>query len=154
MRSVERSNQELKSEINITPMIDILLVLLIIFMVLSPSLSVGLDSQIPRPGSEPNQSVTERAIVVSLESRLSLRINQEPVPVAELQARLAAILKSRKDRSVFFQADLDLPFEVVAATIDIAKQAGAERVGLLTNKLAPANPAKRHQLLTTSLPSA
>jgi len=90
------SSHVLKSEINITPMIDVLLVLLIIFMVISPSLSVGLDSQIPQSSAEPTHSATNtEAIVISMKDELSIQINQEPVPVKELQDRLRVILKSR-----------------------------------------------------------
>jgi biopolymer transport protein TolR len=142
MNSSERFSHALKSEINVTPMIDVLLVLLIIFMVISPTLSVGLDSQIPQPSSEPTRLETkpDKAIVVSMKDDLSIQINQEPVPVSEFQNRLRVILKSRTDRSVFLQADSDLPFEAVAGTIDSARSAGADRIGLLTDKLPRANP--------------
>ena len=142
MKPTERSTHGLKSEINVTPMIDVLLVLLIIFMVISPSLSVGLDSQIPRSSSEvirPKSQRIDEAIVISMKDELSIQINQEPIPIHELQDRLRLILKSRTDRSVFLQADSDLPFEAVATTIDSARGAGADRIGLLTDKLAPAN---------------
>jgi biopolymer transport protein ExbD len=66
----------------------------------------------------------------------SLQINQETIPAEKLQDRLRAILKLRKDRSVFVQADSDLSFAAVAVTIDGAKSAGADRIGLLTEKLA------------------
>ena len=142
MKPTERSTHGLKSEINVTPMIDILLVLLIIFMVISPSLSVGLDSQIPQSSSEPvpPRAEIDEAIVISMKDDLSIQINQEPVPVHELQNRLRLILKSRTDRSVFLQADFNLPFEAVAATIDGARSAGTDRIGLLTDKLPRANP--------------
>jgi biopolymer transport protein ExbD/biopolymer transport protein TolR len=122
-------------------MIDVLLVLLIIFMVISPNLSVGLDSQIPQPtpGSTYEPVENERALVISMQRDSSLQINQETIPAEKLQDRLRAILKLRKDRSVFLQADSDLPFEAVATTIDSARGAGADRIGLLTDKLAPAN---------------
>ena len=142
MKPTERSTHGLKSEINVTPMIDILLVLLIIFMVISPSLSVGLDSQIPQSSSEPDRPRAEidEAIVISMKDDLSIQINQKPVPVHELQESLRLILKSRTDRSVFLQADFNLPFEAVAATIDGARSAGADRIGLLNDKLPRANP--------------
>ncbi len=141
MRLTETSHQVLKSEINITPMIDVLLVLLIIFMVISPGLSVGLDSQIPQTASGPTreQVETENALVISIKGDSSLQINQETIPTEELQDRLGAILKARRDRSVFLQADSDLPFAAVADTIDGARGAGADRIGLLTEKLAATN---------------
>ena len=145
MKPTERCAQGLKGEINVTPMIDILLVLLIIFMVISPSLSVGLDSQIPQPSSEPirPETETDKTIVISIKDDLSIQINQDPVPVHELQDRLRVILKLRTNRSVFLQADSNLPFEAVAATIDGARSAGADRIGLLTDKLPRANPRTR-----------
>ena len=157
MKPTERSTHGITSEINVTPMIDVLLVLLIIFMVISPSLSVGLDSQIPQSSSEvirPKPERIDEAIVISMKDDLSIQINQEPIPVQELQNRLRLILKSRTDRSVFLQADSDLPFEAVAATIDGARSAGADRIGLLTDKLQPANSRTKVQSLTPSLPSA
>ena len=78
--------------------------------------------------------------MISMKDDLSIQINQEPVPVHELQNRLRLILKARTDRSVFLQADFNLPFEAVAATIDGASSAGADRIGLLTDKLPRANP--------------
>ena len=141
MRSTEPAGQVLKSEINITPMIDVLLVLLIIFMVISPSLSVGLDSQIPQTTSGPTreQVEIENPLVISMQRDSSLQINQETIPAEELQDRLRAILKARRDRGIFLQADSDLAFAVVAATIDGARSAGADRIGLLTEKLAATN---------------
>jgi len=142
VKQIERSAHGLKGEINVTPLIDVLLVLLIIFMVISPTLSVGLDSQISQSSSErvhPKAEIDE-AIVISIKDDLSIQINQEPVSVHELQDRLRSILKSRTDRSVFLQADFNLPFEAVATMIDSARSAGADRIGLLTDKLQRANP--------------
>jgi biopolymer transport protein ExbD/biopolymer transport protein TolR len=156
VKLTERSNHALKNEINVTPMIDVLLVLLIIFMVISPSLSVGLDSQIPQSnsGAMRERVKTEEALVISVKGDSSIQINQEPIPAHELQSRLTTILKSRTDRSIFLQADSNLPFEAVAATIDRARSAGADRIGLLTDKLRPAKPRAKAQILTPSLPSA
>ena len=142
MKLIQRSTHGLKGEINVTPMIDILLVLLIIFMLISPSLSVGLDSQIPQSHSEIDRSKAQidEAIVISMRDDLSIQINQEPVAVNDLQDRLRLILKSRTERSVFLQADFNLPFEAVAATIDSARSAGADRIGLLIDELQRPNP--------------
>jgi biopolymer transport protein ExbD len=156
MKPIKQAVRGPKGEINVTPMIDVLLVLLIIFMVISPTLSVGLDSQIPQSNSEvihPKAMINE-AIVISMKADFSIEINQEPVPIHELQDRLRVILKSRTDRSVFLQADFNLPFEAVAATIDGARSAGADRIGLLTNKVQPANPRAKVQILMPPLPSA
>ena len=105
MKPTERSTHGLKSEINLTPMIDVLLVLLIIFMVISPTLSVGRDSQIAKSSSEPTRLETkpDEAIVISMKDDLSIQINQEPVPVREFQDHLRVILKSRTDRMYSFR---------------------------------------------------
>ena len=106
------------------------------------------NSQVIHP-----KAIIGEAIVISMKADFSIEINQEPVPIHELQDRLRVILKSRTDRSVFLQADFNLPFEAVA-TIDGARSAGADRIGLLTDKLQPANPRAKVQILMPPLPSA
>ena len=134
---MKMSRASLKGEINVTPMIDVLLMLLIIFMVISPVRSAGLDSQIPHSNPDDAQSRDEpdEVIVVSIHRDLSIQINHQTISPPLLQGRLKAILKSRTDRSLFIQADSELPFEAVAATIDSARGAGADRIGLWTEKL-------------------
>src|SRR5262245_1747902 len=141
MQTSTFTTRHLKADVNVTPMIDILLVLLIIFMVISPIHSVGLDSQVPRLDLEPTAKDSEEALVLSIGEDLSVTINQEPVKNELLRARLSGILRSRTDRTVFVQAAPGLAFEVVAAIIDVLKEAGAERIGVMTRNL----PHSRHK---------
>lgn len=125
-----------KSDINITPYIDILLVLLIIFMVIQPKTQYDLDARVPQKPSdemvEQNVRILSDAIVVSLDARGSLLINSDPVTLDQLGTRLFDIYKQRSNRNMFIQGDPDLSFGDVVRIIDIAKGAGVGDVGLMT----------------------
>lgn len=125
------------SEINITPLIDVLLVLIIIFMVIQPRTPHGLSALIPQPNKneKQNQSVLERTIVVTVDARRQVAINQTPVAINDLGARLVDIFKTRATRVMFVQGDPSLPFEVVAQIFDIAHGANIDRIGLIPKKL-------------------
>ena len=125
-----------KADINMTPMIDVLLVLIIIFMVITPLTPHGLEALVPQPpppNSKPNQSDL-RTVVIVIEKDKSLKINQDPVEVANLGSRLEEIFKTRAERVVFVKGDPDLEFASVAQAIDIAHGAGIDKVGLMTPK--------------------
>jgi biopolymer transport protein TolR len=126
----------LKADINMTPMIDVLLVLIIIFMVITPLTPKGLEAIVPQP-AQPNQKTDadQRTVVVSVNKDKSMMINTEVTDEAKLGPRLEEIFKTRAERVIFVKGDPDLEFSVVAKVIDIAKGVGIDKVGLMTPEM-------------------
>jgi biopolymer transport protein ExbD len=128
------------SDINITPMIDILLVLLIIFMAITPVSPKGLEALVPQPPKN-NQPPKENdtAIVVQIlhgaGGQPAYKINETDVQKNELAGKLQTIFSTRATKVMFIKADKDLDFAPVANAIDIAKGAGVDHVGLITPKI-------------------
>jgi biopolymer transport protein ExbD len=126
-----------QSDINMTPMIDILLVLLIIFMVITPMVPHGLEALVPQPpppNQQPQTSI-DRTVVIIINADRSMMLNTEPIDEASLGKRLEDVFKTRAERVVFVKGDPNLEYQVVARAIDIAKGAGIDKVGLMTAKI-------------------
>ena len=127
------------ANINMTPMIDVLLVLIIIFMVITPLTPRGFETLLPQPappGPQHNPA-DPRIVVVSVNKDRSVMINQDPTSMDRLGARLEQIFKTRAERVIFVKGDPDLDFQDVAKVIDTARGAGIDKVGLM----APQTPA-------------
>jgi biopolymer transport protein TolR len=130
-----------KADINMTPMIDVLLVLIIIFMVITPLTPKGLEALVPQPpppGTPPSQS-DQRTVVVVIDKDHHMMINTEETDENRLGPRLAEIFKTRAERVVFIKGDPNLEYQWVAKAIDIAHGAGIDKVGLMTAKVEARN---------------
>ena len=131
-------------QMNVTPLIDVLLVLIIIFMVIvAQSKEKGFKAEIPQPPSITDAPPPVRTIVIQLGApkvgeKPVLKINQQEVSWADLKAQLANIFKQRAEKVAFVQGDDAVDFEYVADVIDTARDAGVERVGFLPKEIASA----------------
>lgn len=123
-----------RAEINMTPMIDVLLVLIIIFMVITPTVSVGLDANLPQP-TQATQAEPKRPneIVISILADGAIRLNQEPIDRSNLESRLTSLFAHGGSTPVFIRGDKNLEYRLIAEVIDTAKRAGVNRIALMGN---------------------
>ena len=138
MAMTSNGSKGMTSEINVTPLIDVLLVLLIIFMVIVPVVPRGMEALVPQPPRNDHDLSPETVVVSvlrSVGSGLAYRINSTDVAQADLLPRLTSIYANRAQRVMFIKGDDDVSFSQVAQVIDIAHSAGVDNVGVMTPKI-------------------
>ncbi|MDD5284698.1 MAG: protein TolR [Desulfuromonadaceae bacterium] len=130
------NDNHVMAEINVTPLVDVMLVLLVIFMVTAPMMQQGVQVNLPKADSKA-MTPAEESVVVSVDKSGKIFINKDEIPAGDLRNRLSTIFVSRAKKEVFLKADASVPYgEVVRAMADI-KGAGIERLGMVTE------PAKK-----------
>jgi biopolymer transport protein TolR len=128
-------NRGIMAEINVTPLVDVMLVLLVIFMVTAPMMQQGVQVNLPKADTKA-MTPQEETVVVTVEKSGKVYINKDEISAADLRNKLATVFASREKKEVFLKADAGVPYgEVVKAMADI-KGAGIERLGMVTEPSA------------------
>ena len=121
------------SEINVTPFVDIMLVLLIIFMVAAPLLSVGIEVDLPNTQAKPLETEKERPLTLTLDGESNLFINEVKIEKSELRSKLLAIKKERESNEIYLRASKDIEYQNVAAILALVSNIGYSNISLVTD---------------------
>ena len=136
------TNDSFMSEINVTPFVDVMLVLLIIFMVTAPMMMQGMDVALPQVTSKPLDTKEEH-LMITLNKDGQIFINDFQVTLDTLQDKLAKILQGRTNPDVYLKADRDVPYGTVAQAMAQIKDAGVEKLGMVTEPTTPEKEGKK-----------
>jgi biopolymer transport protein TolR len=129
--SRNNSDRGTMSQINVTPLVDVMLVLLVIFMVTAPMMQQGVQVNLPKAETKALPT-PEESVVVSIETSGKIYLNSSEIPAGDLRAKLSDMFAARTKKEVFLKADKDVPYGVVVKTMAEIKGAGIERLGMVT----------------------
>ena len=127
------SNTGVKSDINVTPLVDVMLVLLIIMMIIAPLLQKGVDVRLPIAINSASKPETQDQTVLGIKADKTVWINGVEVRKEELRSRLDSILETKKEKLILIKADEDAPYSAIMDTMDTLRASGIEDVGLITD---------------------
>jgi biopolymer transport protein TolR len=147
--AIETNSDRLMSDINVTPFVDVMLVLLIIFMVTAPMMVQGVNVSLPEASSDPLPAEKEN-LVVSINKENEVFINDLQMSLDSLQDKLRKIFSGRDDRDVYLRADKDVAYGVVVTVMSELKGAGVEKLGMLTEPPATIEADKDTSAKTTA----
>ncbi len=119
------------SDINVTPLVDVVLVLLIIFMVTAPMLQMGIDVNLPRVKAR-SVNVGEEKIVLTINGKKEIYLNEYKTPMGDLSPKLESIFKNRLDKEVYMRADKEVPYGFVVQVMAEVRKAGIDKLGMIT----------------------
>ncbi|MFH2011177.1 MAG: protein TolR [Pseudomonadota bacterium] len=132
--SPQRNNKQLLSEINVTPLVDVMLVLLIIFMVTAPMMQQGIDVNLPKVAAKDIPAKEEKHIL-TITKNGRIYINEHPVELSNLKENLERIYANRSNKEIFLKADETVPYGFVVKAMSEIKEAGIEKLGMITKPL-------------------
>jgi biopolymer transport protein TolR len=125
-------NKRFMSDINVTPFVDVMLVLLIIFMVTAPMMIQGVDVNLPQTTAKEIKTQQEEPLILTINKERQISIEKTAIKLEDLGTKLEAILKYREDKQVLLRADTDVPYGFVVKVMAAAKRAGIEKLGMIT----------------------
>jgi len=126
------SSGGIKADINVTPLVDVMLVLLIIMMIVAPLLQQGVPVTLPLAANSSEKPETQDQTVVTIDRNKDVYLNAKPVPLGQLEARVKEVLEDKSDKIVIIKADEEAPYSAVMDTMDELRHAGIEDMGLIT----------------------
>ncbi len=130
-RRIRETQQKALADINVTPLVDVMLVLLIIFMVTAPMLQMGIDVNLPRVQSR-SIDVNEEKLILTINASREIFLNRAKIPSADLGVKLQAVMANRIDREIFLRADRTVPYGFVVEVMSEVRKAGVDKLGMIT----------------------